>query len=237
MITTKISTKEPKNIREKAADDRNAVYVSICEQLRSGSFAKGEKLPTERELAETFGAARNSVRQALDRLVSEGLVSRQVGRGTFAVNRQADGLNLINSHPSLEEILEVRLLIEPDIIPLVVERAGPEDFAAMDRCLDGIRNAQTWATYKECKYELHCVIFRATRNELLIGMFEAIIRARRADHWGRSDGTQQISHEARERTLAANEAIVSAIRDHRTDDAIKAVRRYLTDTLTSLHGL
>jgi len=236
-ITAPTQAKVPLNIRKKAAADRSAIYDSIRERLRDGTFAEGDKLPTERELAENFGAARNSVRQALDRLVNEGFVTRQVGRGTFAASRQDGGPGMVDSHATLQKILEVRLMVEPQMIPLVVERAGAEDFEAMARCLDGIRHAQTWAEYKEWKYELHYAIVRATGNDLLIGIFEAIIRARRADHWGKADGTQQISDEVRDRTLEANVAIVDALREGRKEDAADAVRRYLTDTVASLHGV
>ena len=227
----------PPNIRRKAAADRHAIYETIRDGLRDGTFGHGEKLPTERELAETFGAGRNSVRKALDRLVSEGLVTREVGRGTFAVRRDGGARDAVAGTTSLQQILEARLLIEPQLVPLVVERAGPEDFAAMEECLDGIRHARTWSAYKEWKYQLHLVIVRAAGNELLTGMFEAIIRARRADQWGGTDPAQQISDEARATTLAANAAIVTALRERRTAEAAEAVRRYLTDTLASLHGV
>lgn len=237
MTIAQFPSDAPTNIRRKAAADRRAIYETIRANLRDGTIGHGEKLPTERELAETFGAARNSVRKALDRLVSEGLVTREVGRGTFALRPEGEARTLIVSTMSLQQILEARLLIEPQLVPLVVERAGPEDFAAMEECLDGIRHTRTWAAYKEWKYKLHLVIVRAAGNELLTGVFEAIIRARRADQWGRTDPAQQISDEARATTLAANEAIVTALRERRTADAAEAVRRYLTDTLASLHGV
>ena len=227
------------NIRRKAAADRDAIYNSIVKAIREGDFARGSKLPTERELSETFGAARNSVRQALDALVREGTVSRHVGRGTFVTGLAASDQSpdAIATNLSLQEILEVRLLLEPQIARLVIERASERDFEAMDRCLDGIRAARDWAAYKEWKYELHLTMMRATGNSFLVQIFEAIIRSRRKKLWGRSGDASPIPDDAREATLRANETIVEALRDGRVDEASDCIRRYLTEILASLHGV
>lgn len=53
------------------------------EELKSGRYKLKDKLPTEKELMEKFGACRETVRKALDRLVSKGLILRKPGLGTF----------------------------------------------------------------------------------------------------------------------------------------------------------
>lgn len=64
------------------------IYHRIQEHLRSniaaGRFLEGDRLPSESELARTFGTTRGTVRQALARLEYEGLIQRKAGRGTFA---------------------------------------------------------------------------------------------------------------------------------------------------------
>ena len=67
------------------------VYVRIQDRIRatiaSGALAPGDKLPTEAELSAEFRTTRSTVRHALDRLVYEGLIVRQVGRGSFVADR------------------------------------------------------------------------------------------------------------------------------------------------------
>lgn len=239
MLSDRSTSSGRTNIRQKAAADRDAIYASIANGIRSGDFSEGSKLPTERELSETFGAARNTVRQALDELVREGAVSRQVGRGTFVTGQVGSDASprSMAANLSLQEILEVRLLLEPQAARLVVERAVESDFVAMERCLDGIRKARDWSEYKEWKYELHLSMMRATGNRFLVKIFEAIIHSRRQDRWGRAGDTSMIPDDVRAATLRANEHIVEALREGRADASADAIRRYLNEILASFHGI
>ena len=68
-------------------DDSRPPYVQVAEQLRkriiNGKYRIGEKLPPNRELADEFGLAPNTVMSAIRVLRDEGVVISQQGRGTF----------------------------------------------------------------------------------------------------------------------------------------------------------
>src|SRR5215813_5491042 len=68
------------------------LYFRIQEMLRSqivaGKLSEGTPLPSESELAETYGTTRGTVRQALAQLTFEGLIVRRVGLGTFVGGRR-----------------------------------------------------------------------------------------------------------------------------------------------------
>jgi len=238
MLQSGTPIRQTANIREKAARDRSAIYSSIARSIRDGTLPVGSKLPTERELSLRYGAARNTVRNTMNTLVEEGLVTRHVGRGTFVAGRSAPGGSGARTQdtPSLPEILEARLLFEPELAHLVVERADASDFAEMDRCLEGIRDAADWQQYKEWKYALHMAVIRATRNRFLIQIFEALIKARRQDAWGHRGQDAQVPAAVREASLRANREIVTALRDGDADAARAAMHDYLTRTLASVHG-
>lgn len=59
------------------------VAVVLRDQIRSGSHAEGERLPSEAELCDAFGVSRITAKRALDELAAEGLVTRSRGRGTI----------------------------------------------------------------------------------------------------------------------------------------------------------
>jgi GntR family transcriptional regulator len=67
------------------------LYLKIAEDLeekiKSGSLPEDRQLPTETELTEQYGASRNTVREAINRLAGKGLVETRAGKGTFAIEK------------------------------------------------------------------------------------------------------------------------------------------------------
>ncbi|WP_049574129.1 GntR family transcriptional regulator [Nocardiopsis sp. SBT366] len=74
-----------------AVNNGEAAYQKVARELRSalldGTFDDGSRLPTEAELADRYHVSRQTVRRAFQDLVSEGLVHRVRGRGTFPAPR------------------------------------------------------------------------------------------------------------------------------------------------------
>lgn len=64
------------------------IYQELRSQIESGRLAEGAQLPTELELAEDFAVSRGTVRQAVTRLVFDGIVERTAGRGTFVSSKR-----------------------------------------------------------------------------------------------------------------------------------------------------
>ena len=64
------------NVRERARQQRGRISAYIHEQITSGAWEPGHKLPTDRELAASFGIARNTVRRTLEKLERERMIVR-----------------------------------------------------------------------------------------------------------------------------------------------------------------
>ena len=128
------------------------VYEEIVEQLKRyfkyGDLKPGERLPSERDLAEMFNCSRVSVRQALTILEAQGLVVRKVGGGTYKADSDdyelSQLVNLLMPEPedAIDDPLEVRRLMEPQIAKLAAVRATEEDIAFMEDCLK--RQKEKW---------------------------------------------------------------------------------------------
>src|SRR3546814_11452241 len=77
-----------------ATDQFTPIYYRIQESMRrrivEGEFQPGARLPSESELARDFGTTRVTVRQALMRLVYDGLIERHYGRGTFVIESRSE---------------------------------------------------------------------------------------------------------------------------------------------------
>jgi GntR family transcriptional regulator len=99
----------------------------LTERIESSVIGLGERLPSERELAESFGVSRMTVRQALASLESRGLLERGVGRGTFL--RRAKIEHDLMRVAGFSEVVE-RQGLEPGARVLSVdERLAPADVA------------------------------------------------------------------------------------------------------------
>ena len=106
------------------------VYRSLLQSIHDGHMVPGAKLPNERDLARQLKTSRTAVRSALAMMERQGLIHRRVGSGTFLAD-DADSIfgrmdqTSIGTHndvPSFVEIVEGRLLFEPAMMDLVVNR-------------------------------------------------------------------------------------------------------------------
>jgi GntR family transcriptional regulator len=112
-------------------DTRPASYrrlaSSLREQLRGGAYDGGVRLPTEAELAVLHSVSRQTVRRAMQELVSDGLVYRVAGRGTFPVDRAERHLSHLGS---IEELMSLSIDTDCEIICPLQRRV---DLAAAGR--------------------------------------------------------------------------------------------------------
>ncbi|HLW95004.1 MAG TPA: FCD domain-containing protein [Solirubrobacteraceae bacterium] len=216
-----------------ATETRSAAAVGDLAELilaAHGDAAAGARLPTERQLVAELGVTRTAIRHALAILEAQGRVSREVGRGTFirgtqprraAGARSAQGVD--DFGPA--EVMAARRLIEPQVLPLVVNWATTRDFDELRRCLDGGASASTAEEFEVWDYALHHAIVAASRNQLLVRMYAVVERAREGELWGslkrRNDSLErravyQSEHEAIVGALVARElaAALAAMEDH-----------------------
>ena len=84
-----------------AGDDEAPRYLRLAktfaERIKSGELPPGDSLPPERKIAELFGVSRVTVRRALDRLASDGLIDQRQGSGTYVAQRLQQPLSVLTS--------------------------------------------------------------------------------------------------------------------------------------------
>lgn len=237
MLAGQSLTAGPENIRTRAEAESRSLYSQIRSSIEKGEVPAGARLPTERVLSTQYRVARNTVRKTMTRLMEEGLIERTVGRGTFVAGAealQAQAAASVQQDFSLPELFEARVLFEPALAELVVERATEADFAKFDQTLAAMQSASTWEEYKEAKYALHLAIARASRNRFMEHMLEKIIEIRRNARWGRSDGHPGPLALVRETACRDNAAIIAALRARDGKKARELVHDYLVRTLFSV---
>jgi GntR family transcriptional regulator, transcriptional repressor for pyruvate dehydrogenase complex len=159
------------------------IVTIIQKQIMSGAVAPGDKLPTERELAEKFNVNRATVREALRKLENLDLVEIRHGDGLYAKNYLESGnLDLIkaafNLNGGSEEIfiniLEARLYLVPQFAYAAAQRRTDADLEALKNMV-----ARTDLSMLEKDISIHHLIARSTHNLLCtvgLNFFNEIFR-------------------------------------------------------------
>ncbi|MGG5822898.1 FadR/GntR family transcriptional regulator [Falsiroseomonas sp. HW251] len=221
-----------------AAPTPEQVYAALRAGLEAGDVAPGGRLASERDLAARFGASRGAVRRALARLAGEGLIERRLGRA----GSRARPLDLAPPRPdaaapfaSPQDVLEARLAVEPGFVDLVIARATEDDFARMAACLTRMEAAATQQAFREAGYAFHLEMARATRNPLLVHLFEVIIEARARAGWGKLRALNE-KPEQRAAQVAKNWRTLGHLRGRDALAARRSLAEHLAQMLREVAG-
>lgn len=150
------------------------VARKLMEYILSGEMVPGERMPSERQLAEAFGVGRSALREAIKSLSLMGLVEVRQGDGTY-VKRADAGLlpeviewGLLLGEPRTLDLVEARQYIEVDIAGLAAKRRTDEDIAELARQLERMRiNLDDHEGFVDADVAFHQRLVLAARNSAL----------------------------------------------------------------------
>ncbi len=208
----------------------------LSQSLRGGLGPDG-RLPTERQLALDLGVTRSSIRYALAIMEAQGHISREVGRGTYlrmppedlaarTETRDSAASSVPPAAFAPADVMMVRRLLEPPVMPLAVAWATAADFAEMDRCLAGGDRASSYEEFETWDLALHRSIMAATHSPLLGTLYSAIEAARHGHIWGDLK-RRSASAERRREYQADHHEIVAALKERDSALAVSAMRAHL----------
>ncbi|TQJ29626.1 FadR/GntR family transcriptional regulator [Microbacterium sp. SLBN-146] len=149
------------------------------DEIASGRWRVGERIPTETELMAWVGAGRNTVREAIQSLVQAGLVSKQQGRGTFVIagSELVRSVTRRASRARRRDGLELRAAIDGAASALAARRRTDADIEQL-RALLAART-EAWASGRaddriDADIALHRAIITATHNELFADLYDGL---------------------------------------------------------------
>jgi GntR family transcriptional repressor for pyruvate dehydrogenase complex len=154
------------------------VYQLIETQIINGEFGVGDKLPTENELAELYRVSRPVIREAIKALIEKGWVETHVAKGTFVVHNVAKSVESsfdvavrMKPEEKFKNLIQVRLILEPEIAALSAISASPEDIARMRQAVDKMEKAlvekNSMDDFLEGDFAFHMAISESTGNILI----------------------------------------------------------------------
>ena len=198
--------------------------------IRQGELKHGDRLPSERDLAERFKVSRSSVREAIRSLELQGLVVSRRGSGTFINTENLDSVvalmaaTLNTGEDALRDIFEMRHLLEPPIAALAAQRVTAEEIERMEEILEEQRGQiDAGATGVDSDTAFHFALASATHNSALLKVASAV-----------EDILQRSRHQSLQepgrpqRSLASHRQILDMVRDGDVKGAREAMEHHLT---------
>jgi len=202
------------------------VISQLSEQIRTGEWPIGGKIPTEPQLVEILGVGRNTVREAVRALTHAGVLEGVQGSGTYV--RSTDELTGVVARKfgaaDPEHTIEVRRALEVEAARLAALRRTPEDLDRLDAVLEA-RDA-AWQTgdlevFVEADADLHVAVVAAAHNPMLAELYASVGAAIRASV------AVAVGPAMRAGTHIDHGRLVTAIRDRDADRAAHEAGKFL----------
>lgn len=134
----------------------------------------GEKIPNEFELAEMFGVGRSTIREAVKGLVTKGILEVRRGAGTYVTSTstlEEDPLGLArlgDKYKLALELLDVRMMLEPEIAVMACEHIMPEEKEQLKQLCDEVEKLYlSGKDHAQKDVEFHTCIARCSRNRVV----------------------------------------------------------------------
>jgi GntR family transcriptional regulator, transcriptional repressor for pyruvate dehydrogenase complex len=148
----------------------------LLERILNGTLEPGSRVPSERSLSEQFGVARTSVREAMQGLISLGVIERR-GNRSFVVERLPDvSFDPVDDRKEfVRQLFETRRLLELPIIELATTRAGDAERSAIRAISEQFSGDMSLQDFRALDQEFHSVIARACANPLLVEVYNKVL--------------------------------------------------------------
>lgn len=213
-----------------------ASSVSLLrEQISSGQWPVGMKIPVEAKLAEMLQVSRGTLREAVRSLADAGLVEVRQGDGTY-VRSQTDPAGMLHRlrHATLRNQFEARLGLEVEAVRLAALRHTTEDIAHLHALLDARGNwkdEQDKPAFVARDFAFHVAIVATARNAALVDLYRFF-----------SDAVNEtiastLGDDIPEPDMAAHRTFINAIASGDPAHADATVRAFMSPILLSLEKL
>jgi GntR family transcriptional regulator, transcriptional repressor for pyruvate dehydrogenase complex len=213
---------------------RNKVYEEVAQQIERLILKKlrpGDKLPSERELAELLKVSRSSIRDAIRGLELRGLVEPRQGAGTIVREASAESLPnpfanaLKRRQEMVVELLDFRKMLEPPLAARAATHASVDEISEMEEILRRQEEKQAAGEGAVAEdAEFHYSVALASGNSVVLKVLDILMdllrdtRARTLQVEGRP-----------QKSLAGHRRILAAIKRRDAEGAKSAMRRHIED--------
>jgi GntR family transcriptional repressor for pyruvate dehydrogenase complex len=158
------------------------VFSTLRQEIVDRHFQAGDKLPATGELAREFGVSETTIKLALQRLSTLGLIETRVGQGSFVLEFDAEQYlsqidELVLGKSDISMIIEFRMYFEMTIIRLAIRKATEKNYANMEHILlqmEMTEKENDIAAHAKLDYQFHLEICKSTQNSIFVLIYEMI---------------------------------------------------------------
>ena len=227
----------------------DTIAATLEQRILEGSLKPGDRLPPERELATELGVSRPSLREAIQKLASKGMVQSRQGGGTYVTDVLESSFSdpwqdMMAKHPNLrEDMLEFRRMLEGQAAEWAAERATDADLQRLEHSFKALLGAfenDDAQARSDADIAFHQAIGDAAHN-VLIGHLSGALLSLMHDNIRLNLGELKGVPAANRLLMSQHEAIYAAVRDNKPQAAraaaethIDFVRETLAQTLRSV---
>ena len=212
------------------------LYESIVKQIQklvsTGTLKPGQKLPPERDLAEELGVSRTSIREALRALEMMGYLESRVGVGGGTYIKEMTLSNMISPFSEtllqndefIVELLEVRLVLEIEVVRLAAMRRDKGVVTRLQEAIDDMESQiENGETGLRADNAFHKVLADGAGNRVLqefVRMCGHLLEVEREEH------LRTRSDEPR-RALNQHKAILEAVQNQDSEEAQRLMEEHI----------
>jgi len=208
------------------------IALAIAGSITDGRYLPGQKLPSERELADGFGVSRPTIRDAMIALEFQGLVEARQGSGVYVTTAAPVPEETTDLEVSALEWTEARRLFEGEACALSAAIASEEQLQTLERLVNEMAQKPTDEVIERQEREFHVFLARATDNAAIVAGVEEL--------WDlRQQSPQCAAMLRRARSTGGNfvgehRQIVKALRERDSRAAREAMHSHLAQVIENL---
>jgi GntR family hexuronate regulon transcriptional repressor len=209
------------------------VARSIAASIAEGRYVSGDRLPSERGLADSFGVSRPTIRDAMIALEFQGLVEARQGSGVYVTARGKPEEDATEAEVSALELTEARRLFEGEACALAAAAVSDEQVSALERMARDLANLAATEDGERLEHDFHLAVAHATRNAAIVAAVEEIWTLRRQF----PDCSSQLRRVRLADPAGFSEdhhRIVTALRDRDPKEARRVIHDHLNRTVETL---
>ena len=222
--------------------------VSLCQQIidelicmiESDTFPPGSWMPSETLLAAQFKVSRNVLRESMKILENYGILRAINGRGTIVTALALSNIQSmrffesLRNNSSVQQILETRLIIEPQIAYHAALHCTSDDISSLSEVISSDRS-QYIPKHGIDDYDFHQKIAEICGNTILINLLNSLLSRLRESEYSRF--SQYIDDIVQDQTYQDHSAILQYMQQHDANAAREKMAQHLQDRIRIIQEL